>query len=444
MVTRWLSALALSGCVFGCSDVSRQQEPQALVLRGFHLVDVEQHSVRDADIVIENGVVVTRATLAQERVIEGHGAYLMPALWDVKASLWGNDSAFDWKVLEQDANFTQCLGFHLYYGVAHVAPFAMDREFVQRELRRADALELAAAEPLYPDKVLCSKKTFGCDEVHDAASVRQAIDERAQHQVPFVEVAFTQPTKDDPITGVPRPILAQALTRARERHLPALVLVDDWQQAADAIELGASVIYGFPEAPMPDSLIELMRARGVLFVPALTRFLELNRLLGNEQALTDPFITPTVTRAVLDSYRNEQGLWHEWRSELALGRVRQSTVLDSVARAAKAGVHLAVATDSGWTSATFQGYTSHAAQAWLERAGLDSWQRLSAATVWPAALFGRHVGFQSGEAADFIALEADPTQSSQALRKIRWVMRKGELVDRTKLLPDLTRSMYKP
>ncbi len=108
----------------------------------------------------------------------------------------------------------------------------------------------------------------------------------------------------------------------------------------------------------------------------------------------------------------------------------------------RAGVHVVAVSDAGWTAGAFQGYSSHATQAWLERAGLDGWARLSAATVWPAAVVGRHIGFEVGQAADFLATNADPLANAQNLRKIAWVIRKGRLVNRDKLLPDLTRRNY--
>jgi hypothetical protein len=140
MVRRILTALPLA-LTLSCSGAAPREEPEALVLRGFQLVDVETRSVRQQDIIVEAGVVVERSKLAKQRIIEGHGRFLMPALWDLKASLWGNDSTQDWAVLAQEINFTRCLSLHLYYGVAHVGSFAMDREWAERELKRGrDAL----------------------------------------------------------------------------------------------------------------------------------------------------------------------------------------------------------------------------------------------------------------------------------------------------------------
>ncbi|HEX2876457.1 MAG TPA: amidohydrolase family protein [Polyangiaceae bacterium] len=404
---------------------------------------MDSRRVSDADVLIENGVVVARATLPSARVVDGHGAYLMPALWDLKASLWGNDSTYDWEVLTQDINFTQCAALQLYYGVAHVGVFGMKREWVERELKRADALELSAAEPLYPGRTICGKKSHGCDPTEDVAAAKQALAERVHYLAPLFYIAYSRDPKSW-IPGVKEEVLAELLAGAAQRQLPAIVLVDDWADAERAVQLGARVVYGFPAHPVPDGLLQLMRERGVAFAPALARHLELDRLLGNDAALADPFMNVSLQADVRESYRSEKGLWHEWRTSLVLGRERRSVMLQNVERVVKAGVQLVSVSDAGSVPGAFQGYASHATQAWFEKAGLSGWDRLAAATTWPAAVLGRHIGFAPGDAADFLAVEVDPVASAANLRKISLVVRKGSLVNRDKLLPDLTRGLYKP
>lgn len=442
MVACKTALLVAALLAFGCSADERAK-PQTLVLRGFHVVDVASRSVSDADVLVENGAVVAKATLPSTRVVEGHGAYLMPALWDMKASLWGNDSTYDWEVLTQEINFTQCAALQLYYGVAHIGVFGMKREWVDRELKRADALQLSAAEPLYPGRTICGRKAHGCDPVEDVAAAKTALAERIHYQTPFLYIAFSR----DPeswVPGVKDELLVELLAGAAQQKLPAVVLVDDWADAERAVQLGARVIYGFPAALVPEQLLQLMRDRGVAFAPALVRYLELNRLLGNDAALADPFMNVSVQADVRESYRNEKGLWHEWRANLQLGRERRTVMLQSVKRFVTAGVHLVSVGDAGAVPGAFQGHASHATQAWFEQAGLSGWERLAAATTWPAAVVGRRVGFTPGDAADFLAVEADPVAKSENLRTISLVVRKGQVVDRAKLLPDLTRGLYKP
>jgi imidazolonepropionase-like amidohydrolase len=106
-------------------------------------------------------------------------------------------------------------------------------------------------------------------------------------------------------------------------------------------------------------------------------------------------------------------------------------------------VKLVVTSDAGWMAGAFQGYGSLATQVWLEQAGLDGWTRLSAATIWPARVLGRkQLDFAPGAPADFVAVTADPLQSAEHLKRVSLVVRSGKVVDRERLLPDLTRTIY--
>lgn len=438
MVKRVGVLLMLAACSGRTPPASDRER---VVLRGFRLVDVSARTIRDKDVTLENGVVVADAGPAASKVVEGHGAYLLPALWDLKASLWGNNSTQDYQVLTQEVSFTRCLQLHLHYGVGHVAVFGMDRAWVERELKRVDAFELAAAEPLYPDKVLCQKPSFACEPVVDAASAHRAVSERHQRGAPFVYVSLHD-SRDQNLTGVSDAVLAEVAAAARARRLPLIALVQDAEQARRAVDVGVRVIYGLPASPLPDSLLTVMAERGVALAPPLTRFLELDRLLGNEAELKKPFLSATVRPDVLDSYRDDRRLWAEWRPDLLIGRARRQELLTSVARAAALGVPIVATSDAGWTAGTFQGYASHGAQLWLERAGLDGWARLAAATTAPAAVFGKSIGFEPGHPADFVAVEANPVESAANLRRISLVLRRGKVVNREELLPDLTRGNY--
>lgn len=433
-------AAALLGLLGAC-QAAPPDAPPALLLRGFNLVDPASRSVTQRDIVIEGGVVVERAASRHVRRIDGNGRFLLPALWDLKASLWGNNSLLSYDVLTQDTGFTPALELHLFHGVAHVGVFAMQRDWVGRELGRAEALEIAAAEPLYPDVTLCSVSSFACTTVKSPRETEQALDARQRARAPFVVVSFLA-AGDSALGGVSAPLLAVALAGARRRALPSLVLVDDWRGAQQAAELGASIVHGFPEGIVPDDVLQTFVRREVAFAPALSQYLEALRLLGSPAARAEPLLRLTVMPEVLDTFASERDAFEEWRPTLQQGRARRADVMQSLGRLVGAGVRLVVTSDAGWMAGAFQGYGSLATQAWLEQAGLDGWTRLSAATLWPARALGRRADFAAGAPADFVALTADPLQSAEHLKRISLVMRGGKVVDRERLLPDLTRSNY--
>ncbi len=441
---RSFAPLATALLLGGCGDSARHPEPETLVLRGFNVVDPQARSVSPADVLIERGVVVRQATASRRRVIEGHGRYLMPALWDLKSSLWGNGCLLDWDQLSQEISFTHSLGVQLYYGVAHVGVFAMQREWVGRYLRRAEALEMTTAESLYPDAALCGAASFACTAVTRDEEVRHVLDARKRDHAQFVFVSFLDSKeKDEPTRGVTGEVLATVLREAHLRGLPSIVLVDDWRRVREAAELGASVIYGFPANPVTDDVVTALLEHGAAFAPALTLFLEADRLLGSAEARRDPFLVPTVSAPLLASFESDRGTDASGRLLLAQGRARKQAMLDSVRTLSGRGVPIVVTSDAGWAPGSFQGAGSHAAQAWLERAHVDGWARLAAATVAPAKVFGRRVGFEPGDGADFLALDANPLESAANLRRIELVIRQGRVVDRDSLLPDLERSDYR-
>jgi hypothetical protein len=378
------------------------------------------------------------------RILEGKGRWLMPALWDLKASAWGNESAKNYDELTQEMGIAQCMRVQLYYGVAHVGSFGLSREWASRELRRAHAMEFPAAELLFPDKALCGtgQKSFACVGISAPAELGPLLDGLKRQGVPFIELFYGDP-KSKFMPGLSRPLLEAALAQARERGLLSYVLVNDWRQAEEAVRLGAAAIQGLPMEPVPDALIELMRERKAAYAPALAGFLELPRILGNAAALRDPFLSASVPPEILDTFRDPNALWEGFRGDLEHGKRALSAALATLQRMEAGGVPLLTATDTGWVSGTFHGYSVHAVQQWMQRAGLDPWTRLRAATLWPARLAGRSVGFAAGMPADFLVLDADPLEKADHLRRISLVIREGRVVERESLKPDLSRGPYR-
>lgn len=74
----------------------------------------------------------------------------------------------------------------------------------------------------------------------------------------------------------------------------------------------------------------------------------------------------------------------------------------------------------------------HGEMAALVKAGLSPAQALAAATVTPARLMrheATHGAVAPGHVADLVLLTADPLADIAATREIRWVVRKGHLMD---------------
>jgi hypothetical protein len=416
----------------------------ALLLEGCTLVDPASRSEGVADLLMEDGRVVT-ATAQTPVVLDGRGRYALPALWDMKASLWGNDSAKDYHVLSQNLSVSGSLAVQLYYGVGHVVSVHMKREWLEREWHRAEKLEFPAAELIYPGQALAGVggKAWAAEGISLTTRVGPALDARQADGASEV-LAFYGDPKDRFIPGLPRPVLAALLKQARARRVPVYVFADTWDRVRDAASLGASAVQALPDGPPPTGLAVLMRRRGCAYAPSLCLHLEPGRLLGNRAILENPLFGATVTSDVLDSYLDAGALWDQWKPLVDGGARNRAAALKAVKRLADEGVTILSSSDSGWSLACFQGYATLATQRWLEAAKVDPWTRLRAATTAPAAFFGRKAGFEPGQAADFLVLDADPLAAADNLARLDAILWDGRVVDRDALKPDLVRHRFRP
>jgi imidazolonepropionase-like amidohydrolase len=445
LLVRGLVALLGASLLAACAH--DPEKSAGLVLRNFILVDAEGERVFPAALVIDGGKIIavdpggapaSRGKHYTE--IDGAGSFLLPAFWDLKMSPYGNASTESFRQLYHTLRTADCMRVQLYYGVAHVVASNIERQWIAREQRRVQALELDAAELIYPDVPVCEPKDPGDCAALSVERVPAWLDELKQRATPLVQIYLGPPWEY--MKASPIEVVAAVLSGARERGLRTYVFVDDWQRAREAIELGAQAVQGLPENEPSDELIALMKNQGVAYAPALTGWLELPRLLGDAQALQDEFLTASVQRPVLQSFMvSEDQIWEGWKP-LATAQ-RRERGLANVARLAQAGIPIVTATETGWVAGTFQGYTMHAYQAWLERAGVDAWTRLRASAQAPAAYLGRNVGFDVGDPADFVAVRTDPTRDATALRDITLLVREGRVVEREALKPDVSRPAWR-
>jgi imidazolonepropionase-like amidohydrolase len=162
---------------------------------------------------------------------------------------------------------------------------------------------------------------------------------------------------------------------------------------ADSIEHGTV---------MDDEIVKLMKAKGTYYVPTLST---VNGYI--ERLAKDP-----------DAYTGAVKQQIEWR----IGITGQS-----VAKAYPAGVRIAYGTDAG--------VSKHGRNAdefeLLVKFGMPPVEALKAATVNAADLLGlaNEIGtIEPGKSADIIAVTGDPLQDVTVLKKVEFVMARGEVV----------------
>ncbi len=168
---------------------------------------------------------------------------------------------------------------------------------------------------------------------------------------------------------------------------------------SDAVRAGAdSVEHG---ADIDEATLAEMARRGTVWVPTVDH----NRYYIDAQA---EYGFPESAEAALKDYINRN--------------------LESVRRAVRAGVRLAMGSDAVYTM--FGQNTRELG--WFVRAGLTPAQALATATTVPAAMLGaadRLGRVAPGFLADLVAVEGDPLKDIDAvISGVRWVMKDGRVV----------------
>src|SRR4029079_367703 len=106
-----------------------------------------------------------------------------------------------------------------------------------------------------------------------------------------------------------------------------------------------------------------------------------------------------------------------------------ATMKDNLRRARDAGIPIDMGTDAG-NPLTLRGPAVYAEMEAMQDAGLTPTQVLVAATAGGAHALGRDPDLgtlTAGTRADLRVLDADPTRDARAFRRLRYVVRGGEL-----------------
>jgi len=225
---------------------------------------------------------------------------------------------------------------------------------------------------------------------------------------------------------------------AHARNLPLATHTGDARDVTDAVEIGsASIEHGSWRDELPDSLLERMVRQGVYLDPTLgVAEAYAQFFAGKADALANSLVEQVVLGTILQGTRDfvSSGKAVD-PAKAALFQTALERGRSNLLRAWKAGVPLAMGTDSG-NPLVFPGPSMHhELQLWVQ-AGIPAQAALMAATANGAKLLraaDRFGAIRKGLEADLLLVDGNPLEDIAATERISLVVFKGERIRRAEL-----------
>jgi imidazolonepropionase-like amidohydrolase len=457
----------LAGLVDAAHAFDSVGDGRTWALTGVRVIDVATGAVqRDQAIVVHGGVIesvgpTATADLAQAApVIDEHGRYAMPGLWDMHVHLRGGPAL--------EAANERWLSQYLAFGITTVRDAGGDLPDAVLRWKRA-----ITRGDLEGPRIFTSLRKIdgpqgawaGSIPVTSAVDVRTALDRLEAAGADFIKVY------DGSISPA---MYLETLAEAERRglrtaaHVPLSVPFEDAIDAGlDSVEHAFHLVKaanpndrsaskrfartGVPEdfEPFFVAVSELgeaadetharrvfrkMAARGTALTPTIYIRRAWNRIGRNSsrQDTARRFAVPPKIRATYAA--GIDILAHRTTGERAHDLELERASIRLTRLAADEGVMILAGSDTGASNPrVYPGDSLHQELATLVDAGLTPLRALQAATINPARWFGKTDEFGAiaeGEAADLLILDASPLEDIENTRSIVAIVQQGVYFDR--------------
>jgi imidazolonepropionase-like amidohydrolase len=390
------------------------------------------------------------------QVVNAHGLYVIPGLWDMHVHVWETDRTFP-LFIANGVLGVRNMGGHL------------------DELKRWRA-QVVSGELLGPHMVISGPLVDGLNPahpdhavvIHDPAEGRAIVDSLKQSGVDFIKV-FDNLTPDEyyaiaeeskkvglPFAGhLPQGVWASDASTAGQlsiehlrgsleegsKNFDQIVHLNDSppaspaEKAARALTMMKLEVDGFDPERLKN-LAVLFVKNGTWQVPTLVGGRVLP-FLNDEAAVNDPRLAYIG--------RQDRKEWNDMRDRLMADNTAEYWTLRRAAYQAEMaitreyhrdGVSILGGTDAGGPPFVIPGFDLHNELAALVNAGFTPLEALQSVTLDAAQFLGRTDDFgtvANGKAADLVLLDANPLDDIRNTAKIRAVIVQGKYLDRAAL-----------
>lgn len=399
------------------------------------------------------------AKALKAEAIDAAGKTLLPGLIDVHAHLgspggyWDDPKEYE----NMDPFLDRELAAYLYSGVTAVKSLgdATDTILKHRALvRSAEKLgaELYVVGPMFtapgghgteyakylPEAL---RAQFAAQTVRlpkNADEARTQVDDLKKAGVDGIKAILEPGPPSKPIPRFDSTLLRAVSAEAHADGLPIVVHVGDLRDVEDALDAKVDGIEHSPRAPLTEALLARMKAQGVTFDPTLA---VVEAIVDTAQGKTGPLdhslvqqVTPTKllesTKKLIPSpdFASLRAAYGVFGFDLKVAQ-------QNLAAASRAGVMLAMGTDSGNPQLIHGPAIHRELQLWVE-AGVSPQAALQAATYNNAKLLriDSHEGLiRKGYDANLLLVDGNPLKDISATEHISGVIFKGEEINRSEL-----------
>ena len=412
-------------------------ENARLVIRGERIVELVPHDDSPApdDVVVH----------------DLRGTFLVPGLIDshvyVGGSAGGSASGNEYlprRVLRD-------LQVYLALGITAVVSMTDDIDDLRRLRAAVDDGTMRAPRPYFAGAGITAPKGHPAiyfaqmpglaermtRQVTTADEASAAVREMADLDVDLVMLYLDEGPSSEPVPRLSEPALRAAIDVAHGLDLTATVHVDSDAHARLAVDAGADHLAHTPP-DLSRETIRLMLEQGVTLSPTLAAVEGMAAVVRGE-IVDDPIARQWVDPAIFDSLLSSRSWIAEIRGQAGSAESfddRQFEITQSTCRAIAEGVQLLPGSDAGSPAAFHGAGLLRELVLLVEDCGMSPANVFLAATGQAAARLGsREIGqISTGAFADFLVLEADPTEDIRALTEPAQIWFRGQPLDRDRLL----------
>lgn len=413
---------------------------QGFLLTNAQLVDTEKQEIHTGHIWIQADTIVKVFTQLPESFvgerIDLTGQYVIPGLYDMHTHSWGNMAPGGLgDILSTDGTAKRML----YAGVVGFLDLFSPEAYILnlRDQQRQNPQKVPGASIHAAGPIFTCTGGHGTEYgtptriINSPEDAYREMEELAPSKPDVVKVMYNRnPTY---MPSMDKATMKAIIQAAHEHGFKAVAHINTWEDIADVVEAGIDGFTHTPHGRGPDTLIQEIKQKGIVYIPTLCVHMGLLSLVQNSALTEEPMLKAITLEGVVNAYRDTSKFTHRDRGWLKYQRKNQDSVSVAFSQLASSGVPILPGTDSG-NLGTFQGYSLQMELTLMKELGMTEWDILTSATHLAPGWLGITTGFQAGAMASFLILENSPIDTLDNLKNIAQILHNGEWVKRTQLL----------